>query len=1420
MSGNRELNYSAKLDISDFRKSTTQALKEARELNKELAKGATLKTFDSKPLTEYQQGMLKIKQAQVDLARKKAEDAAAEKRLRLDQMALDKASSLAKMEALKAERAAIQAKAAIEKAAAQAARSLAQDNGSANYLAAQLRSIEALKTARLETERLRQETVRLSAAVEAAKAAAQASRAETERKRQTEIAARTALQQGRITQQQHNTTVAAGRAAQVAQNAAVAQGRVDAQNARTALAQLTLQQRQATIAANNQRNSQVALSGSYREAQQRLTELGNRIRSVQGGFDNASPAMQRKIREYNQLNAQLRQFDATMGNHQRNVGNYSGALKGAGNDLMGLVSGYLSAGAALQYILKSSMEFQRIKTPLTYILGSEGDAANKLDELKTLSKQLGIEFFTLASSYKSFAAASRASNFDLVQSEKIFTSVTKASAVLGLSTEQLQGAFTAIQQMISKGKVSAEELSGQLAERLPGAFAMSAQAMGKTEPEFRKLLETGQIMAQDMLPKLALLLDKKYGDKAAEGIKGLNAEWQRFVTSLQGTAGESSVLSTKIFEPILRGAKAVIDILNNSLRGSFTENFRYIFSLFNSTRRELLSLYELRDSNTNNKSALQGAKDRDLTGAGLGELKTYYTQVEQTFRKAAKDYETFKKGVADGSIKETTTANLASYARLVEGLAEQRNRIGVEVVKQKKQIQQAGKDMKDIVLTSVTDIRKEIARLSKLDGSAVIGSDIYNQIEALKAKLKKPKDTTEAEYKKAEREAEALGEKLTKLLSASSMASMTADQKEVESVKAKYAEMQKEADEFYSKGNGVKVKINGKNVSKSQVDGTIKAMQKAEEDAITARDKAESAKKEKEKLDALLAEFMSYADKRKAAQAKYEEDLVRLAKNPKERVVREEARRVELEADADAQVKNLEGYEQLFNGIDRLSDENAKKVIFNAQNMLDTLLLKGKISKELAAEIAEMIGNTTKELKQRLPDGIIHIARQIDEVANSVGDLDEAFKKILSTVSNVVGQVGNIKKGMEDFKTAKGSGDVLAQLGAGLGIFGAGLSIMSTVNNFLDRQTQADKDRADARAAELRQTNALTKALERQLEVAGKTYGTQKIKEYKKAIEDATKTIEESKKALSSKKALTLDDSELNELIEKVNNGERLSNWSWWGMTDKEKYKYAKKDLQDITTDVKELQKLLDAERLDANTAKIAQNYLNAIKSIEEAGNAVAEFVTGSTFDSLADNIVDMFKQGTTAAADFAGNFEDIMKNAIMNSFKTKLLTDQLQAFYKEFATFSESGGVLTKAEIDLLKGQYDKIIKDGQDKFAELGKITGMDLSGKSSGKGGSSLQGDIKSITTEQAGVLTGTMNGMRLAQLDGNRLLTEGNKVRFDAYGIAKSHFDVSVKIEQNTFRTANNTDALKDIKAGISSIDKKMDNNNNSLAAAGR
>ncbi len=83
--------------------------------------------------------------------------------------------------------------------------------------------------------------------------------------------------------------------------------------------------------------------------------------------------------------------------------------------------------------------------------------------------------------------------------ETTFKNVTAAIKATGGSTEDVKGAITAMVQVFSKGKVSAEELSGQLGERLPGAVTMFAKANRMTLPELQKNLKAGTVGLNELM---------------------------------------------------------------------------------------------------------------------------------------------------------------------------------------------------------------------------------------------------------------------------------------------------------------------------------------------------------------------------------------------------------------------------------------------------------------------------------------------------------------------------------------------------------------------------------------------------------------------------------------------------------------------------------------------------------------------------------------------------------------------------------------------------------------------------------------------------------------------------------------------------------------------------------------------------------
>ena len=134
-------------------------------------------------------------------------------------------------------------------------------------------------------------------------------------------------------------------------------------------------------------------------------------------------------------------------------------------------------------------------------------AAAQLAFVREESDRLGLNFRDMAASYGAFSAAARGTGVE-DEARRIFVAVTETARVLGMSEDQTRGVFRALEQMASKGNVQAEELRGQLGERLWGAFNLAAEAMGITTGELNEMLESGDVLAGDLLPKLATKLEE------------------------------------------------------------------------------------------------------------------------------------------------------------------------------------------------------------------------------------------------------------------------------------------------------------------------------------------------------------------------------------------------------------------------------------------------------------------------------------------------------------------------------------------------------------------------------------------------------------------------------------------------------------------------------------------------------------------------------------------------------------------------------------------------------------------------------------------------------------------------------------------------------------------------------------------------
>ncbi len=180
--------------------------------------------------------------------------------------------------------------------------------------------------------------------------------------------------------------------------------------------------------------------------------------------------------------------------------------------------------------IETQVQFEQLETSIEFVAGSAEEGAKALEFVGQTARKLRIDLAVATEGYKQLAAAARNTGLES-ETERIFTSVAQASRVFGLSAEQTEGAILAVTQMISKGSVQAEELRGQLGERIPGAFQIAARAMNVTTQELGKLLETGQVTAEEFLPKFARQLESETRGGVTGAIQTTGAALQELRSS-------------------------------------------------------------------------------------------------------------------------------------------------------------------------------------------------------------------------------------------------------------------------------------------------------------------------------------------------------------------------------------------------------------------------------------------------------------------------------------------------------------------------------------------------------------------------------------------------------------------------------------------------------------------------------------------------------------------------------------------------------------------------------------------------------------------------------------------------------------------------------------------------------------------------
>ena len=216
-----------------------------------------------------------------------------------------------------------------------------------------------------------------------------------------------------------------------------------------------------------------------------------------------------------------------------------GAAIGAGFSFGALFSGLKEAALELDTAMNTlknvSKETHIFQTSIGEVSTSVSIFGENLEYVRQLADKYGQDLAAITHGFAKFTAACNNTGLALDQQRYIYEQLTRAAAYYHLSAYESQNVMNAVVQMMSKGKIAAEELRRQLGNSLPGAFNLMAKAMGVSTAELDKLMKEGKVISAEVLPLFAQELEKvtKGGnfDSIQLSLNKLKNAWYDFTTN-------------------------------------------------------------------------------------------------------------------------------------------------------------------------------------------------------------------------------------------------------------------------------------------------------------------------------------------------------------------------------------------------------------------------------------------------------------------------------------------------------------------------------------------------------------------------------------------------------------------------------------------------------------------------------------------------------------------------------------------------------------------------------------------------------------------------------------------------------------------------------------------------------------------------
>lgn len=450
----------------------------------------------------------------------------------------------------------------------------------------------------------------------------------------------------------------------------------------------------------------------------------------------------------------------------------------------------------------------------------------------------------------------------------------------------------------------------------------------------------------------------------------------------------------------------------------------------------------------------------------------------------------------------------------------------------------------------------------------------------------------------------------------------------------------------------------------------------------------------------------------------------------------------------------------------------------NSQGYIDQFSSAGKDTKELTDLFSKLgekergLTKNTQTLNTATTKAGQAAAKAGGSFASTVAIIDEVIQKVNKNVQSAVGLVDEL--GMADTKfgqgfssfaqssqyateawnslksgdfvgTAKGVLGSLRTLGDALGDWG--------ISGFGSSDTNLAKDIERLTASNENLQKSIDVLSDKMDKATSMSEITQTYEQQKKYLEQSIKNTQEMMSRegkVYSNGFLGIGGSKSSNY--KINKAVSSSEWDrvssivgrsvrnasdFWNLTSEEMANVAAY-AGDIYDKIKQ-----HADDGKGNAAQYMDTYISYYKQLEELENTQREKLTNISFDNVKSEFSDLLSDMNSETEDFTNNFEEMMRNAIINSLMVSKYNKMLEDWYKAFSKAMEDG-TLTETEKNNLKSQYDSIVADAKSERDALMKTLELDTTSKSQSATSSGWQ----SMGQETADELNGRFTALQIA------------------------------------------------------------------------